>query len=152
MSARVGVFRCLAQAIPIFGHICTFLHLDFESAQLNFDRALLANPNSSFAWALSASTQCYIGKPAEALRRLDKHKKLAPFDPLFPLFETIYTMAHTFLDNYEEAALVGRRSVRNNPEFSNGYKLLLAALGHIGQKLRLRNCWRNCCDWSPISV
>lgn len=30
--------------------------------------------------------------------------------------------------------MVGRRSVRANPDFTNGYKPLLAALGHLGEK------------------
>jgi hypothetical protein len=57
---------------------------------------------------------------------------LAPFDPYFLLFESMYTMAYLFKGEYEPAAVVGRRSVKNNPLFSNGYKPLIAALGHLG--------------------
>ncbi len=123
-----------AEALGIYGHCCAFMHHDFESAVHYFDRALEMNPSLAFVWALSAPTQCYIGRPDEALRRLGRYRDLAPADPHFGLFETIYTVAHTFGGDYARAAAVGRRSVRANPEFSNGYKPLLAALGHLGRR------------------
>jgi len=41
-------------------------------------------------------------------------------------------MAHVIKGDYEEAASIGRRVVMANPEFVNGYKPLIAALGHLG--------------------
>jgi hypothetical protein len=35
--------------------------------------------------------------------------------------------------NYEQAAVFGRRVVKTRPEFVNGYKPLIAALGHLGR-------------------
>ncbi len=37
-----------------------------------------------------------------------------------------------FQGDYEEAVRVGKRAVKANPEFSNGYKPLVAAMGHLG--------------------
>jgi tetratricopeptide (TPR) repeat protein len=37
-----------------------------------------------------------------------------------------------FKGNYEEAVRVGRRAVKANPEFSNAYKPLIAAMGQLG--------------------
>jgi DNA-binding SARP family transcriptional activator/TolB-like protein/Tfp pilus assembly protein PilF len=123
-----------AEALGIYGHCCAFMHHDFESAEHYFGRALEMNPSLAFVWALSAPTFCYIGRPDEALRRLERYRTLAPADPHFRLFETIYTVVHTFAGDYERAAAVGRRSVRANPEFTNGYKPLLASLGHLGRR------------------
>ncbi len=36
--------------------------------------------------------------------------------------------------DYEKAVSVGRRAVKANPEFSNAYKPLIAALGHLGRR------------------
>ena len=44
------------------------------------------------------------------------------------------TMAYFMGANYEEAYRHGRRFVRENPDFSNGYKPLIAALGHLGRR------------------
>jgi DNA-binding SARP family transcriptional activator len=123
-----------AEAMGIYAHICAFLNKDFDSALYYYDRALRLNPNLAFVWALSAPTYCYIGNPDEALRRLDRYRDLAPFDPYFRYWEFLYTIAYTFKGDYENAAAVGRRNVAANPEFSNAYKPLIAALGHLDRR------------------
>lgn len=123
-----------AEALGIYGHICAFLHKDFDTALHYFDRALRLNPNLAFVWALSAATYCYIGKPDLALQRLDRSRDLAPFDPYSCLWECSYAIAYTFKGDHENAVIVGRRSVKANPHFSNAYKPLIASLGHLGRR------------------
>jgi DNA-binding SARP family transcriptional activator len=123
-----------AEALGIYGHICAFLDKDYESALHYFDRSLRLNPNLAFVWALSAATHCYIGEPDIALQRLDRCRDLAPFDPYFSLWECMYTIAYTFKGDYEKAVSVGRRAVTANSLFSNGYKPLIASLGHLGRR------------------
>ena len=77
---------------------------DFDNALHYFDRALRLNPNLAFIWALSAVTYCYIGKPDEALKRMERYRELAPFDPYFCFFENIYAIAYLMRGDYEEAA------------------------------------------------
>jgi DNA-binding SARP family transcriptional activator/TolB-like protein len=122
-----------AEALGIYAHLCSFVHHDFEAAAQYFDRSLVLNPSLAFVWALSAPTSCYIGNPQDALFRLQRYRELAPLDPYFKLFETIYVVAYVFARDYEKAVTVGRRAVRANPAFTNGYKPLLAALGHLGR-------------------
>ena len=122
-----------AEALGIYGHICAFLDKDFEAATHYFDRALQLNPYLAFIWALSAPTCCYIGEPDLALQRLDRYRELTPSDPLFPLWEYFYAIAHFFKRDYERAVIVGRRAAKANPDFVNGYKPVIAALGHLGR-------------------
>jgi DNA-binding SARP family transcriptional activator/Tfp pilus assembly protein PilF len=122
-----------AEALGIYGHICAFLDKDFEAATHYFDRALQLNPYLAFIWALSAPTCCYIGEPDLALQRLDRYRELTPSDPLFPLSEYFYAIAHFFKRDYERAVIVGRRAAKANPDFVNGYKPVIAALGHLGR-------------------
>jgi DNA-binding SARP family transcriptional activator/TolB-like protein/Tfp pilus assembly protein PilF len=122
------------EALGIFAHVCSFLNKDFDSALHYFDRALRLNPNLAFIWALSAPTCCYVGEPDAALERLQRYRDLAPFDPYCSWFEYFYTMAYTFKRDYEQAVIVGRRAVKVSPEFVNGYKPLIAALGHLGRR------------------
>jgi DNA-binding SARP family transcriptional activator len=122
-----------AEALGIYAHICSFFNKDFDSAIHYFDRALRLNPSLAFIWALSSATYCYVGDPDAALQRLDRYRDLAPFDPYFSWFENFYTIAYTFKGDYEQAVVVGNRVTRVNPDFSNGYKPLIAALGHLGR-------------------
>jgi DNA-binding SARP family transcriptional activator/TolB-like protein len=123
-----------AEALGIYGHICAFLDKDFEAAMHYFDRALQRNPNLAFIWALSAPTCCYIGQPDLALRRLDRYRELTPSDPLFPLWEYFYAIAYFFKHDYERTVIVGRRAAKANPDFINGYKPVIAALGHLHRR------------------
>lgn len=121
-----------AEALGIYAHICAFLNKDFDSAVYYFDRALRLNPNLAFIWALSAPTYCYIGEPDQALQRLDHYRALSPVDPYFRHWEYMYTISYMFKGDYDKAVIMGRRNVASNPEFVNGYKPLIAALGHLG--------------------
>lgn len=123
-----------AEAWGIYAHICAFLEKDFDSALHYFERSLRLNPNLPFVWALSAATHSYIGEPDIALQQLDRYRKLAPSDPSFSFWENIYTVAYMFKGEYEKAVTVGRRVVRANPDYSNTYKPLIAALGHLGRR------------------
>jgi DNA-binding SARP family transcriptional activator/Tfp pilus assembly protein PilF len=123
-----------AEALGIYGHVSSFLHKDFDTAVHCFNHALRLNPNLAFIWALSSATCCYIGDPDTALERLERYRDLAPFDPYYLWFENFFTIAYTFKGDYEKAASFGRRVVKNNPGYSNGYKPLIAALGHLGRQ------------------
>jgi DNA-binding SARP family transcriptional activator/TolB-like protein len=123
-----------AEALGIYAHCCSRIASDFDRALAFFDRALRLNPSSAFNWALSAATYCYIGEPDVALQRLQRYRQLAPRDLYFSWFETLYTIAYTFKSDYERAVLVGRRAVEANPDLVNGYKPLIASLGHLGRR------------------
>jgi tetratricopeptide (TPR) repeat protein len=122
-----------AEALGIYAHCCSYADRDFDTALYYFDRSLRLNPSLAFIWGLSAPTYCYIGEPEVALQRLERYRELAPFDPYFFWFETLYTIAYMFKGDYERAVIVGRRAVKALPEFVNGYKPLIASLGHLGR-------------------
>jgi DNA-binding SARP family transcriptional activator len=107
---------------------------EFDRAVHFFDRSLRLNPNLAYIWALSAAVYCYIGEPENALRRLGRYRDLAPLDPYYGFFENAYTIAYTFKHDYERAVVVGRRVVKANPAFINGYKPLIASLGHLARR------------------
>jgi DNA-binding SARP family transcriptional activator/Tfp pilus assembly protein PilF len=122
-----------AEALGIYGHVCSFLEKDFDTALHYFERALRVNPNLAFVWSLSALTYCYVGEPDIALERLERHRDLTPIEPYPALFDNPYAIAYLIKRDYEQAAVFGRRVTKSRPEFVNGYKPLIAALGHLGR-------------------
>lgn len=122
-----------SEAMGIYAHSLAWKK-EFDQAVQYFDRALRLNPNQASVWALSAATYCYIGEPDEALRRLSRHRELCPIDPYFSVFENTYVIAYTFKRDYERAVAVGRRVMKSVPNFINGYKPLIASLGHLGRR------------------
>jgi DNA-binding SARP family transcriptional activator/TolB-like protein/Tfp pilus assembly protein PilF len=137
-----------AEALGIYAHTCSWKK-DFDNALHYFDRALRSNPNLAFVWALSAITHCYIGKPSEALKRMERYRELAPFDPYFCFFESIYCTAYLLGGDYKEALVYGRRSAKANPQFINGYKPLIASLGHLGELEEARTYLDKVLDLEP---
>jgi tetratricopeptide (TPR) repeat protein len=122
-----------SEAMGIYAYVLAWKK-EFDRAVRFFDRSLRANPNLAYIWALSAATYCYIGQPENALKRLTRYHDLAPLDPYYAFFENAYTIAYTFKHDYERAVVVGRRVVKANPDFINGYKPLIASLGHLGRR------------------
>jgi TolB-like protein/Tfp pilus assembly protein PilF len=125
-------------ALTIAGHFASFVQHDFDRALRLFDRALQINANSAFIWAWSAATYCYLGEPEEALRRLQHYRQLGPLACYAFLGENVYAIAYTIAGRYEEAIVWGRKVVHDHPNFSNGYKPLLASLGHAGYEEEAR--------------
>ena len=119
-----------AEALGFYAHTCAWKK-DFDAAVRYYDRSLRLNPNLAFIWALSAPLYCWIGEPAAALQRLDRYRDLAPCDPYFCMFEAAYAVAYFFKGDYEQAVLVGRAAIKALPNFSAGYKPLIASLGHL---------------------
>jgi DNA-binding SARP family transcriptional activator/TolB-like protein len=122
-----------SDAMGIYAHTLAWKR-EYDSALHFFDQSLRLNPNLAYIWALSAAAYCYIGEPENALRRLSRYLDLAPLDPYFGFFEVVYTLAYTVKRDYEKAVFVGRRVVKTNPQFINGYKPLIASLGHLGRR------------------
>jgi TolB-like protein len=127
-----------AEALGIYAHVCSFFNKDFDNAVHFFDRALRLNPNLAFIWALSSATYSYIGEPDAALRRLGRYRDLAPFDPYHSWFEVFYAIAYVFKVDYEKGVRIGQRVVSVTPDFTNGYKPLIASLGHLGRREEAR--------------
>jgi tetratricopeptide (TPR) repeat protein len=123
-----------AEAHAVCGHICAFLEKDFDSALHYFNAATRLNPNVAVIWAISAATYCYIGQPDTALRHLERYKSLTPSNPNTHVWDNVFTTAYLIARDYEQAHRHGRRFVRENPDFCNGYKPLIAALGHLGRR------------------
>lgn len=122
------------EALGIYAHYCSFIEKRFDTALDYFDRSLRINPSLAFVWGISGSTYCYIGEPTTALECLDRCGELAPFDPYLSCFKFLYTIAYLFNEDYERAVMVGRGGVEVFPDFVNGYKPLVAALGHLGRR------------------
>ncbi len=119
---------CLAVA----GHIQGFLNKSLDAAVDLFDRALRLNENCAFAWGVSGSTYCFLGKPDEALERLRNAWRLSPFDPLNFWFCTVAGIAEFVAGRYDQAIAWLRKAQRLNPRFSACHRTLTASLALVG--------------------
>ncbi len=130
----ISLSRDDPEILSICGHVSSFLNKDYDTALYYFDRAERLDPSLTVTWVWSAVTYCYVGKPSVALERLKHCRHLAPIEFCSPWTENIHAVAHTFAGDHEKAVALGRRVTQRNPNFTNGYKPLIASLGHLGRR------------------
>ncbi len=122
-----------ALAHAVGGHIQAFLLKQPQVGVEMFERALHLNPNSAFAWGLSASTYCFLGQPEDALERLRNASRLSPFDPMNFFFWTVAGLAEFIAGRYDQAVGWLQRARRENPRFLATHRTLVATFGILGR-------------------
>ncbi|KRQ93961.1 adenylate/guanylate cyclase domain-containing protein [Bradyrhizobium valentinum] len=125
-------------ALAVAGHILSFFGRNPEDALDLFEEALALNQNSAFAWGLSALTLAYLGRPDEALERLQNVWRLNPFDPLNFYFWIVAGIAEFVAGRYSEAIGWLRKSRRANPRFIACLRMLAASLAASGDEAGAR--------------
>jgi adenylate cyclase len=136
---------CLAVA----GHIQGYLNKNLETATDMFDRALRLNENCAFAWGVSGSTYCFLGRPDEALERLRNAWRLSPFDPMNFYFYTVAGIAEFVAGRYDQAIGWLRKAQRMNARFSACHRTLTASLALSGDIDAAREAANNLLSVEP---
>jgi TolB-like protein/Tfp pilus assembly protein PilF len=124
--------------LAVGGHILSFLGRKPSEAIDLFDQALALNQNLAFAWGLSALTLAYLGRPDEALGRLQNVWRLNPFDPLTFYYWITAGIAEFVAGRHDEAIAWLRKCKRANPRFIAGLRMLAASLALSGNEVDAR--------------
>jgi adenylate cyclase len=124
-----------AFVLAVGGHVLAFLGRKPREAIDLFDQALAINQNSAFAWGLSALTLSYLGRPDEALERLQNVWRFNPFDPLNFYFWITSGIAEFVAGRYAEAIAWLSKSRRANPRFIACLRMLAASLALSGDEV-----------------
>jgi TolB-like protein len=122
-----------ARGLTIAGHVRAFLHHQLDEALSLHERALSINPSLPLAWHLSGVAHAYKGDIAEARRRIEHSRRLAPRDPHCFFADGAAIIVELLSRQHEAAADIGRGVTQLNPRFSAAYKPYLAALGHLNK-------------------
>lgn len=122
-----------ARALTIAGHVRAFLHRQVPEALELHERALALNPNLPLAWVFSGLAHSYDGRHGEAIRRIREARRLSPFDPNAFFFDNSLMVPHLLLGQFAQVVELGRRASALNPTLSSTFKVLLSALGHLGE-------------------
>jgi adenylate cyclase len=125
-------------ALAVGGHILSFIGKRPSEAIDLFDQALALNQNSAFAWGLSALTLAYLGRPDEAMGRLQNVWRLNPFDPLNFYFWIVAGIAEFVAGRYDEAIAWMRKCKRASPRFIACLRMLAASLALSGNENEAR--------------
>lgn len=138
-----------ARGLTIAGHVRAFLHHRLDEAIPLHERALAINPSLPLAWHLSGVAQAYTGNLAEARRRIQQCRRLAPRDPHSFFADGAAIIVELLSRDHKEAAIIGRRVTQLHPRFSAGYKPYLSALGHLGEEKEAALIYRRLLQLEP---
>jgi tetratricopeptide (TPR) repeat protein len=100
------------------------------------DEALVAislDPSLVDAYARLAQIETFLGRPQEALERLESVRRLSPLDPFLIYWDVNRAHAHVMLGNDEQVVAITRKalSIGYKPHYLYWY--LIAALVHLGR-------------------
>jgi TolB-like protein len=121
-----------ARGFTVAGHIEAFLRRRAEDGLSLHERAIALNPNLALAWCYSGLAHSYLGQHTDAVRHIERARRLSPHDPHGFFFDMALVMPFLLSGDYEIAAQLGRRARHSHPGLSSTYKGLLAALGYLG--------------------
>jgi adenylate cyclase len=97
------------------------------------DRAVALNPNSWRTWNNRGWVYNYAGLPEEAIRSFERAIRMSPVDPL--LHMTFLGIGHALmgLRRFDEAIVVLKKALRQNPSFMPACRGLASAFAHLGR-------------------
>ena len=104
--------------------------LDYGAACI--DRALVANPNLASAWYLGGWVSACLGEAQTAIERLTCAMRLNPLDQFPFSAELAMSWAQFVAGHYEEAVTLGRRAIRQQPNFQPALRVFAAACVRAG--------------------
>jgi len=131
-----------AFVVAVTAHVLALLHKRLDAATELFDRAIELNENSVFAWGMSALTYAYLGRPEEAMARLNRAWRLSPFDPFNYFFLAAAGLTEFIAGRYESAIPWLRKALRLNPRFLPAHRHLVTSLANAGRDEEAREAAR----------
>ena len=122
-----------AWVLSVAGYMVSLQQKKHQLAMELFDRALAINPSCAAAWARSGATLMYLGRPEEALTRLQRAMRLSPFDQHQFWHFTICGGACFAARRYDEAVAWLGKALRLNPRFNGARRFQIGALVRAGE-------------------
>ena len=113
--------------------ISAFMVGDSEAEIEMADRAVALNPNSWITWNCRGYVYRIAGLPEEAIRSFERAIRMSPVDPRLYMTLTGIGLALIELRRFDEAIVVGKKALRQNPSYVATYRCLASAFAHLGR-------------------
>jgi adenylate cyclase len=113
--------------------ISAFMVGDSEAEIEMADRAVALNPNSWSTWNGRGWAYNYAGLPEEAIQSFELAIRMSPAGPRLSGTLTGIGQALIELRRFDEAIVVLKKALRQNPSNSGTYRCLASAVAHLGR-------------------
>jgi adenylate cyclase len=122
---------------------------DRESEIEIADRAVALNPNSFHAWQCRGQVYRIAGLLEEAVRSFERAIRMSPVDPRLHLAFGGMGVAFIELGRFDEAIVMGKKALRQNPSYSLAYRCLASAFAHLGRDDEAREAAARLLQFDP---
>ena len=129
MSIDDGDPETLATASVISAYMVGDSEAEIEMA----DRAVALNPNSWATWTSRGHVYRIAGLPEEAIQSFERAIRMSPVDPRLHTTLTGIGQALIELRRFDEAIVVAKKALRQNPSHAPAYRCLASAFAHLGR-------------------
>ena len=132
--ARRAIDLSKHDAVPLClgGWTLGYVGRDLRAAVPLTERALKINPNLANGWLYSAWLHIWLGEPQEALKRLERAKRLSPLDPFVYGVESATAHALYQMGRLDEAAEAAERGLAERPTLAPLVRIAAAIYGLLG--------------------
>lgn len=138
-QAAIRLDRRNALALATYGHVCAYTQGDYDTAIDYLNRAASTGPNNALVRALRSATLSFLGEGAAAVTEVEKALRLSPFDEQLFQFYSFLALAQYVAGDPQEATRWARRSLAENPNYTNTLKILTVSLAAAGQVNQARD-------------
>ena len=107
-----------------------------EEAVVQYEKALALNPNFAIAYTYLAAVLAYLGRPKEALEKIDASERLSPRGLFQGVNNHCRALAHFSAGQYLDAISCARKAVLESPGIVTSHRMLVvncALVGHIDE-------------------
>ena len=115
------------------GYALAYVARDLDGGAAYLDRALLINPNSSMAWAVSGWVKVWLGEPDRAIEHFAQAMRLSPIDPGLVGMQQGTAHAHFFAGRYDEAVSWAKMALRELPDSHPALRIAAASCALTGR-------------------
>lgn len=109
------------------GAVRTHLAQDFETAELQYERAIEISPNNAQANLLKATMHAFRDEGEEAVRLANRASALSPLDPQRYYFDCLAAVCHISAGQPERAVTLAERSLKANATHTSTLRTLAIA-------------------------
>jgi adenylate cyclase len=113
--------------------ISAYMVGDSEAEIEMADRAVALNPNSWRTWNCRGYVYRVAGLPEEAIRSFERAVRMSPVDPLLYVTFLGTGVALIELGRFDEAIVVLKKALRQNPSYVPACRCLASAFAHLGR-------------------
>jgi TolB-like protein/Tfp pilus assembly protein PilF len=106
----------------------------YEDTIRRLEKAIDLNPSLANAHGALGQVLALAGEYEAAVEQINKAIRLSPRDPFMAYWVAHLGLAAFAAERYDEAREWGVKTIRENPQFPGGYRLLAASYGQLDRK------------------